>query len=331
MPVPGVPANPYPAKVINLSVGGQGPCASQIQAIVDQILDAGVFIAVAAGNDNAERRRLRSGELRRRVHRRCDGLVLARAPATAISAQTWTSRRRAATVTAMARTTRSSPPGTPAPRSRRDPIYADADGTSFSTPEVAGVAALMLAVNPALRPAQIKALMAQSASPFAAGSDCVSAGICGAGILNAFGAVKAAQAALGGPVAAPVVEYYNQSLDHYFMTAAGERHRRPRQRQRSPAGSAPATSFNAYRSATRRFRSGMPLLHPARVAGIRISSRRRLPSAAIAAGDLSVFPCSNQRTSFTLRCPTAVRGLARPARFRFTVYGTSASTPTTGT
>ena len=53
IPVPGVPANPHPAKVINLSVGGQGPCVSQIQAIVDEILDAGVFIAVAAGNDNA--------------------------------------------------------------------------------------------------------------------------------------------------------------------------------------------------------------------------------------------------------------------------------------
>ena len=102
----------------------------------------------------------------------------------------------------------------------RSATYDDADGTSFSTPEVAGVAALMLAVNPALTPAQIKALMAQSASPFAAGSDCVTQGICGAGILNAFGAVRAAQAALGGPVALPAIEYYNASQDHYFVTAA---------------------------------------------------------------------------------------------------------------
>jgi hypothetical protein len=102
----------------------------------------------------------------------------------------------------------------------QSPTYADAEGTSFSTPEVAGVAALMLAVNPALRPAQIKALMAQSASPFAAASDCVTHGICGAGILNAFGAVKAARASLGGPTEVPAVEYYNPSLDHYFLTAA---------------------------------------------------------------------------------------------------------------
>jgi hypothetical protein len=57
-------------------------------------------------------------------------------------------------------------------------------------------------------------------SPFGAGSDCVTRSICGAGILNAFGAVKAARAALGGPVAVPAVEYFNHSLDHYFLTAA---------------------------------------------------------------------------------------------------------------
>jgi serine protease len=100
------------------------------------------------------------------------------------------------------------------------PDYAYIDGTSLSTPQVAGVAALMLAVNPALLPAQIKALMAQTASPFAAGSDCVTQGICGAGIVNAFGAVKAAQATVGTPPKAQAVEFYNQSQDHYFMTAS---------------------------------------------------------------------------------------------------------------
>jgi hypothetical protein len=85
---------------------------------------------------------------------------------------------------------------------------------------VAGVAALMLAVNPSLTPSQLKALMAQTASPFAAGSSCATQGICGAGILNAYGAVKAAQAALGQAATVPVVEYYHQALDHYFITAS---------------------------------------------------------------------------------------------------------------
>jgi serine protease len=216
IPVIGAPANPHPAKVINLSVGGQGPCSSQIQAILDQILDAGVFIAVAAGNDNAN----------------ANGYVPASCGGVSTVGATDQYGARASYSNFSTNMDISAPGGDRDRNGTHDSIvstwntgktvavsatYADADGTSFSTPEVAGVAALMLAVNPALRPAQVKALMAQSVSPFAAGSDCVTQGICGAGILNAFGAVKAAQAALG-PVT--VVEYYNPPLDHYFITAS---------------------------------------------------------------------------------------------------------------
>jgi serine protease len=219
IPVPGVPANPHPAKVINLSVGSRGVCSNQIQAIVDQILDAGVFIAVAAGNDNAN----------------ADGYVPASCGGVSTVGATDQLGARASYSNFSTGMDISAPGGDSDRNGTHDsivttwntgktvalsPTYADAEGTSFATPEVAGVAALMLAVNPALRPAQIKALMAQSASPFAAGSDCITRGICGAGILNAFGAVKAARAALGGPVAVPAVEYYNQPLDHYFLTAA---------------------------------------------------------------------------------------------------------------
>jgi serine protease len=217
--VPGVPVNPHPAKVINLSVGGEGPCDAQIQAILDEIVDAGVFIAVSAGNDNAN----------------ADD----HAPASCAGVSTV-----AATDQFGARTSYSNysvsmdisaPGGDSARNGPNDVItttwssgttvaqgstYAAAEGTSFSAPLVAGVAALMLAVNPALTPSQLKALMAQTASPFAAGSDCVFLHICGAGIVNAFDAVKAAQATLGTPPVAQSVEYYNQSQDHYFMTAA---------------------------------------------------------------------------------------------------------------
>jgi hypothetical protein len=85
---------------------------------------------------------------------------------------------------------------------------------------VAAVAALMLAVNPALQPAQLKALMAQTASPFAALSDCQTQGSCGAGVVNAFGAVKAALGGSSPPGPTAVVEYYNMALDHYFVTAS---------------------------------------------------------------------------------------------------------------
>ncbi|MEO8346719.1 MAG: S8 family peptidase [Betaproteobacteria bacterium] len=218
LPVPGVPANPHPAKVINLSVGGESPCDDQVQAMLDQILDAGVFIAVAAGNENANAddytpsgcagvstvaaidyfgARASYSNFSTAMDIAAPGGDISRNGYSDSITSTWNDGSTVAT----------------------DPSYGYADGTSFSTPEVAGVAALMLAVNPALKPAQIKALMAQSASPFAVGSDCPTKG-CGAGILNAFGAVKAAQATMGIPPVASTVEYYHRGHDHYFMTAS---------------------------------------------------------------------------------------------------------------
>jgi serine protease len=43
-------ANPYPARVINLSLGGEGPCSAAYRDAVDQITAAGTVIVAAAGN-----------------------------------------------------------------------------------------------------------------------------------------------------------------------------------------------------------------------------------------------------------------------------------------
>jgi serine protease len=87
-------------------------------------------------------------------------------------------------------------------------------GTSFSAPIVSGIAALMLAVNANLSPAQLIARIESSATPFPANTgnlpvcpnldpsseecSCPASGQCGAGMINAFSAVKAAQ----NPIAA---------------------------------------------------------------------------------------------------------------------------------
>ena len=47
----GVPANPNPAKVLNLSLGGYGPCSANEQAAIDSALARGAIVVVAAGND----------------------------------------------------------------------------------------------------------------------------------------------------------------------------------------------------------------------------------------------------------------------------------------
>ena len=52
LPVPGVPANPYPARVINMSLGGDGACSAAYQDVVDQITAAGTVIVAAVGNSS---------------------------------------------------------------------------------------------------------------------------------------------------------------------------------------------------------------------------------------------------------------------------------------
>ena len=52
--VDGVPANPTPAKVINLSLGGNEACSAAYQATVDEVLARGVVVVAAAGNSAGE-------------------------------------------------------------------------------------------------------------------------------------------------------------------------------------------------------------------------------------------------------------------------------------
>jgi len=52
--VPGVPNNPTPAKVLNMSLGGPGSCNAAWQSAIDQVSGLGKVIVVAAGNDGVD-------------------------------------------------------------------------------------------------------------------------------------------------------------------------------------------------------------------------------------------------------------------------------------
>ncbi|MBB4128632.1 serine protease [Xanthomonas translucens] len=56
LPVDGLPTNPNPAEVINMSLGSSGPdtCPALYQDAIDKINAAGSIIVVAAGNSNAD-------------------------------------------------------------------------------------------------------------------------------------------------------------------------------------------------------------------------------------------------------------------------------------
>ena len=219
VPVAGVPANPNPAKVINMSLGGAGACAQAIQEAVDDALAQGAVVVVAAGNE--------AGDALDYAPANCSGVITVAAHNAAGERAYYSNYGRRIDLSAPAGDGESaddailstSNTGTTTPG---DATYRYGVGTSFATPFVAGTASLMLARNPLLTPGRVLDILQGSAREFPLGSTCRSAGLCGAGMLDAGAAVASTPpAALNPPPGAvPVIEYYHAALDHYFVTAA---------------------------------------------------------------------------------------------------------------
>ena len=223
--VAGVPANPNPAKVINLSLGSSGACAQSYQDVVNQLSAAGVLVVAAAGNEG-----LAVG-----TPANCSGVLAVAGlrhagtkvgysdlgPEVGIAAPAGNCVTVSGTCQYPLLTTANS--GTAGPVAS---IYTDGNnpsiGTSFSAPLAAGTAALMLSANRDLTPAQLIAALKASARPFptsgapagvtackapsstAQTDECYcTTSTCGAGMLDASAAV-AAVAKLTANVYAPV-------------------------------------------------------------------------------------------------------------------------------
>lgn len=52
--VPGVPANPHPAEVINMSLGGSGECGTTYQSAINGAVSRGTSVVVSAGNNRSQ-------------------------------------------------------------------------------------------------------------------------------------------------------------------------------------------------------------------------------------------------------------------------------------
>jgi serine protease len=52
----GLPANPHPARVVNLSLAGAGPCSAPLQETIDEARARGVLVVAAAGNQGDDYR-----------------------------------------------------------------------------------------------------------------------------------------------------------------------------------------------------------------------------------------------------------------------------------
>jgi serine protease len=165
--VPGVPANPYPARVINLSLGSKESCTQPYLDAFSEIRPLGVLVVAAAGNDL-------TGASDSPAN--CPGVMSVTAlrhVGTKVGFANWGSDVTIAApggncvdvtgATCLYPIVSTANDGKTVPANM---TYDGQVGTSFSTPMVAGVAGLMLAVNPYLNAAALSARLQASARPF---------------------------------------------------------------------------------------------------------------------------------------------------------------------
>ncbi|MEV7415287.1 S8 family serine peptidase [Streptomyces sp. NPDC089919] len=192
--VAGVPANPTPAKVINMSLGGSGACTTTYQNAINAAVNRGTTVVVAAGNSNADVAGFSPASCNNVINvaatnRTGDRSFYSNYGATIdISAPGGETRR--ATDTPGTVTTPENGilstlnDGTTTPGSE---IYKPYQGTSMAAPHIAGLAALMLGAKSTLTPAQIESAIKTNARPLA--GTCT--GGCGAGLADAAKTVAA--------------------------------------------------------------------------------------------------------------------------------------------
>ena len=222
VPVAGVPNNANPAKVVNLSLGGYGACTADMQSAVDGAVSRGAVIVVSAGNDASRVVDFSPAN--------CKGVIAVAAGNLLGDLSSYSNFGTGVAITAPGGDFGDLPgvistlnggitlPGVSS--------YATYSGTSMAAPHVAGVVALMLARDPTLSAGQVMNRLLVSARSFIAGSDCASApGACGAGLLDAAGAVASVTpnrsvgdlSASGGRVR--LIEMREVFTDRYALTS----------------------------------------------------------------------------------------------------------------
>lgn len=195
LPVPGVPLNPTPAKVINLSLGSATACQSIEQAAIDEAVAAGSVVVVAAGNSGFDI------DVNAFAPANCDNVITVGAVRSDGSRAAYTNYGSRVDVAA---------PGGPggivslANGGQRSPdtnwTYGYKQGTSMSTPVVSGIVALMLSVDPTLTPARVESILKSSVRPFPTNvstpcsSNPADTFHCGSGIVDAAAALRAVRA-----------------------------------------------------------------------------------------------------------------------------------------
>lgn len=198
--VSGVPSNPNPAKVLNLSLGGTASCTRTYQDTINAVRGAGATIVVAAGNE--------SQDASLSTPANCDGVIVVGATDRDGGQAYYSNFGNTVDISAPGGEMYSNSSASAilsthntGSHSASSDNYAFLQGTSMATPHVAGAAALLYAINADLTPDEIKNALTSTARSFPAtnSNDQCSTASCGAGIVD----TEAALIAVGGSVEPP--------------------------------------------------------------------------------------------------------------------------------
>lgn len=186
-----------PAKVLNLSLSGRSSsCPETLQNAINDAVDAGATIVVAAGNDEED--------ATSHTPANCRNVITVAASNISGDSTFYTNFGEAIDISA---------PGGEFLRDQFNNLVGfgipvlgnngttfattenieDVSGTSFSAPYVSGVASLMYAVRPDIAPARLENILRLTSRAFPVSSSCSTSNTCGNGLLDAETAVRFAQ------------------------------------------------------------------------------------------------------------------------------------------
>jgi serine protease len=175
-PVEGVPDNPYPARILNMSLGAVGACPDSYQQMVDEVVAEGVLVVVSAGNEGGpvDAPANCAGVLAvaglRHVGTKVGYSSLGPQIGIAAPAGNCVNSQAGEPCLYSIITTTNSGTTVPATDTYTDQYNYNV-GTSFSAPQVAAIAGLMLSVNGNLTGEQLIERLQAGSQPFPVSSD----------------------------------------------------------------------------------------------------------------------------------------------------------------
>ena len=193
-PVPGLPRNPHRAGVINLSLGGRTPCTPIMQRALDRVTALGAVVVAAAGNEN--------GPVQEFAPASCANVIAVGATDRRGYRARYSNYGVRLDVMAPGGDTERDDDADGYPdgvlslgRDRQGRYgYVLQSGTSMAAAHVAGLVALMKGLDPSLSTERARLVLRTTARPLSQEACGMQEQMCGAGLVDAYGALQALQA-----------------------------------------------------------------------------------------------------------------------------------------